>query len=275
MRSTAPRRRPSPACSSACRSGWSPSTSTRTNSLAPFLVFATQNPVEYEGTYPLPEAQVDRFMVRLEARLPSAAEEARMLAGHQGGDRVLELRPVADRAQVLEAQDAARRCTPPRRCATTSSRCCTTRARTTGVELGASPRAGLMLLRAAKARALLQGRDHALPDDVQALATIVLRTGSCSGPEAAGVGRPTSSPTRLRRRRRSEEPGVRSALGCRDAGPVAAARRRHVRRRAALRHRLRAAAAGRRCGAVGSGPARWARPSSASSTSAASSRSSP
>src|SRR5256714_1333400 len=69
----------------------------------PFLVFATQNPVEYEGTYPLPEAQVDRFMVRLELGYPDAAEEAGMLAGHESGDRVLDLRPVADRAEVVEA----------------------------------------------------------------------------------------------------------------------------------------------------------------------------
>ena len=75
----------------------------------PFLVFATQNPVEYEGTYPLPEAQVDRFMVRLALGYPDAAEEAGMLAGHEAGDRVLELRPVSDRAEVLEAVDAAQR----------------------------------------------------------------------------------------------------------------------------------------------------------------------
>src|ERR687890_400767 len=75
----------------------------------PFLVFATQNPVEYEGTYPLPEAQVDRFMIRVSLGYPDAAEEAGMLAGHEGGDRVLELQAVADRAEVLDAQDAARR----------------------------------------------------------------------------------------------------------------------------------------------------------------------
>src|ERR671916_1156403 len=75
----------------------------------PFLVFATQNPVEYEGTYPLPEAQVDRFMVRLSLGYPEPEEEAGMLAGHEGGDRVLELEPVVDRNDVLEAQDAARR----------------------------------------------------------------------------------------------------------------------------------------------------------------------
>src|SRR3954467_13713843 len=67
----------------------------------PFLVFATQNPVEYEGTYPLPEAQVDRFMVRLSLGYPTADAEAGMLAGHESGDRVLELEPVADRAEVV------------------------------------------------------------------------------------------------------------------------------------------------------------------------------
>src|SRR3954470_6752465 len=63
----------------------------------PFMVFATQNPVEYEGTYPLPEAQVDRFMARLSMGYPSPDAEAGMLAGHESGDRVLELEPVADR----------------------------------------------------------------------------------------------------------------------------------------------------------------------------------
>src|SRR5215218_8501000 len=69
----------------------------------PFLVFATQNPVEYEGTYPLPEAQVDRFMVRVSLGYPQAGAEAAMLAGHETGDRVLELEPVADRAEVVDA----------------------------------------------------------------------------------------------------------------------------------------------------------------------------
>src|SRR5919197_2433501 len=72
----------------------------------PFLVLATKNPVEYEGTYPLPEAQVDRFMVRLSLGYPNAEEEAGMLAGHEDGDRVLDLEAVADRTEVLEAQDA-------------------------------------------------------------------------------------------------------------------------------------------------------------------------
>src|SRR6195952_2561542 len=75
----------------------------------PFLVFATQNPVEYEGTYPLPEAQVDRFMVRLSLGYPDAASEAGMLLHHESGDRVLELEAVADRAEVVEAVETAHR----------------------------------------------------------------------------------------------------------------------------------------------------------------------
>jgi MoxR-like ATPase len=153
----------------------------------PFLVLATQNPVEYEGTYPLPEAQVDRFMVRLSLGYPSAAAEVGMLAAHESGDRVAELEPVAGAADLLAAQDA------------------TTRVLVTDalreyvvgvlgrtrvdprVELGASPRAGLLLLRAAKARALMAGRDHALPDDVQNLAAPVLAHRIVLAPEAVDV----------------------------------------------------------------------------------------
>src|SRR5438552_4733652 len=74
---------------------------------SPFMVLATQNPIEYEGTYPLPEAQVDRFMIRISLGYPDHAAEAGMLAAHETGDRVLALRPVATAAEVLAAQDAA------------------------------------------------------------------------------------------------------------------------------------------------------------------------
>src|SRR5436853_5329547 len=75
----------------------------------PFVVLATQNPIEYEGTYPLPEAQVDRFMVKISLGYPSRGAEAGMLADHEAGDRVLTLTPVATAADVLTAQDAAKR----------------------------------------------------------------------------------------------------------------------------------------------------------------------
>ena len=156
---------------------------------SPFTVFATQNPVEYEGTYPLPEAQVDRFMVRLSLGYPTPDEEASMLAGHEGGDRVLDLEPVADRADVLTAQDAARRVHASRALRDYIVALIRHTRDNAHVELGASPRAGLMLLRAAKAHALISGRDHALPDDVQALAQTVLAHRVMLVPEAAGVER--------------------------------------------------------------------------------------
>jgi MoxR-like ATPase len=156
---------------------------------SPFMVFATQNPVEYEGTYPLPEAQVDRFMVRLSLGYPSPDEEAGMLAGHESGDRVLDLEAVVDRTEVLTAQDAARRVHASRALRDYVVSLLRHTRDDSRVELGASPRAGLMLLRAAKAHALLKGRDHALPDDVQALAPAVLSHRIMLVPEAAGVAR--------------------------------------------------------------------------------------
>jgi MoxR-like ATPase len=155
----------------------------------PFLVFATQNPVEYEGTYPLPEAQVDRFMVRLSLGYPDPDAEAGMLAGHEAGDRVLDLEPVADRAEVVEAVAAAHRVHASRALRDYIVALLRRTRSDDRVELGASPRAGLMLLRAAKAQALIRGRDHALPDDVQQLAGAVLAHRLMLAPEAAGVSR--------------------------------------------------------------------------------------
>jgi MoxR-like ATPase len=155
----------------------------------PFLVFATQNPVEYEGTYPLPEAQVDRFMVRLELGYPDPQAEAGMLAGHEAGDRVLDLESVADRAEVVEAQDVVRRVHASRALRDYIVSLLRHTRADHRVELGASPRAGLLLLRAAKAHALIRGRDHALPDDVQTLAQPVLAHRLMLVPEAAGVDR--------------------------------------------------------------------------------------
>ncbi|MEO6857180.1 MAG: AAA family ATPase [Solirubrobacteraceae bacterium] len=140
----------------------------------PFLVLATQNPIEYEGTYPLPEAQVDRFMVRISLGYPDRSAEAGMLAAHETGDQVLTLRPVATAAEILAAQDAAGRVRAAVALRDYIVRLLWRTREDPRVDLGASPRAGLMLLRAAKAHAMMAGRDHALPDDVQALAVPVL-----------------------------------------------------------------------------------------------------
>jgi MoxR-like ATPase len=140
----------------------------------PFMVIATQNPIEYEGTYPLPEAQLDRFMVQLVLGYPEAAEEADMLATHGGRDVVFDLEPVADVGTVLAAQAAAAGVHGSEALRQYVVALCGATREDFRVELGASPRAALLLFRAAKALAALEGRDHALPDDVQALAPSVL-----------------------------------------------------------------------------------------------------
>jgi MoxR-like ATPase len=150
----------------------------------PFIVLATQNPIEFEGTYPLPEAQVDRFMARVSLGYPSAGGEVAMLRAHEATDRVEHLEAVATAADLLAVEDAARRvhATDALRGYVVSLLAHTRE--DPRAELGASPRAGLMLLRAAKARALLLGRDHALPDDVQAVAGVVLAHRIVLAPEA-------------------------------------------------------------------------------------------
>ena len=224
---------------------------------SPFMVFATQNPVEYEGTYPLPEAQVDRFMVRLSLGYPTPDDEAGMLAGHESGDRVLDLEPVVDHAEVLTAQDAARRVHASRALRDYVVTLLRHTRDDTRVELGASPRAGLMLLRAAKAHALVNGRDHALPDDVQALAPAVLSHRIMLVPEAAGVAREqivtdavAADPGALGAQR-ALRPRLRGARG------PAAAGRGHVRRGAAVRDRRRRSSCSARAQAAWIGLGAW------------------
>jgi MoxR-like ATPase len=154
----------------------------------PFVVLATQNPAEYEGTYPLPEAQLDRFMVRVSLGYPSPGAEAEMLEEHAERDQVLELGPVAEISTVRAAQAAVGAV----HASEALRRYCVSLGEATRsdprVELGASPRAVLMLFRAAKALAALEGRDHVLPDDVQALAMAVLGHRLLLAPEAFDEG---------------------------------------------------------------------------------------
>ena len=155
----------------------------------PFMVLATQNPVEYEGTYPLPEAQLDRFMVRVSLGYPSAGQEADMLSTHAAGDRVLDVAPVTSVEEILMAQQAAIEVHASAPLREYIVAVLTHTRHDQRVELGASPRAGLMLLKAAKASAALAGRDHALPDDVIELAPSVLAHRLMLAPTAFGVKR--------------------------------------------------------------------------------------
>ncbi|HEX4564755.1 MAG TPA: MoxR family ATPase [Solirubrobacteraceae bacterium] len=156
---------------------------------SPFIVLATQNPIEYEGTYPLPEAQLDRFMVRVSLGYPPARAESEMLAAHAGGDMVLEIAPVTTVQEILLAQQSATavHASAPLRDYIVALLARTREDRRTA--LGASPRAGLMLFKAAKASAVLDGRDHALPDDVKDLAESVLAHRIVLAPTAQDVSR--------------------------------------------------------------------------------------
>jgi len=140
----------------------------------PFIVMATQNPVEMEGTYPLPEAQRDRFMARISMGYPSAAAEAAMLDSHGGAFPLDAMTPVTDGDTVATLIEVVRTIyASPAIKAYIVDLAAATRA-TSALRLGASPRASLHLLRAARAYAALAGRDHVLPDDVQELVDPVL-----------------------------------------------------------------------------------------------------
>lgn len=140
----------------------------------PFIIMATQNPVEMEGTYPLPEAQRDRFMARLSMGYPTPAAEVAMLDHHGATSPLERLRPVTDAAGISRLIAAVRtvHASPAVRQYVVDIAAGTRRSSL--IRLGASPRATLHLLRAGRARAALQGRDHVLPDDIQAIAPVVL-----------------------------------------------------------------------------------------------------
>ena len=140
----------------------------------PFMVIATQNPIEFEGTFPLPEAQLDRFTMRLTLGYPDLADEARMLAAHSAAEPLDDLRPVATAADIEAAIEAVRSVFVEdslHRYVVALLRHTRSEAR---LVLGASPRAGIALLRVAKAHAAVRGRDYVVPADVKAVAVDVL-----------------------------------------------------------------------------------------------------
>ncbi|MFE5210707.1 AAA family ATPase [Streptomyces sp. NPDC056600] len=141
---------------------------------SPFMVVATQNPVEMEGTYPLPEAQRDRFMARVSIGYPSAEAELRMLDVHGGAPPLEDLQPVAHAHDIVKLIEAVREVHVSEAVRRYAVQLVTATRVHRDLRLGASPRATLHLLRASKAAAALAGREFALPDDVQALTEAVL-----------------------------------------------------------------------------------------------------
>ncbi len=140
----------------------------------PFIVVATQNPIEMEGTYPLPEAQRDRFMARVSMGYPSAAAESEMLDRHAGRDPLAELAPVTDAETVRDLIRTARGVYASPAVKEYVVEIVRATRSTSDLRLGASPRSALHLLQAAKASAAMAGREHVLPDDIRELAHAVL-----------------------------------------------------------------------------------------------------
>ena len=160
-----------------------------TNLLArPFMVMATQNPIEYEGTYPLPEAQLDRFTMRIAIGYPPLSEEAKMLTEQTADPPLDALEPVANAADAIALADDAKAVFVEE----SLNRYVVALLRATRGDsrlyLGASPRAGIAILRVAKARALADGRSYLEPDDIKAVAAAVLAHRLILAPEARSTG---------------------------------------------------------------------------------------
>jgi MoxR-like ATPase len=160
-----------------------------TNQLArPFMVMATQNPIEYEGTYPLPEAQLDRFTMRIAIGYPPLSEEAKMLTEQTADPPLDALEPVANAADAIALADEAKAIFVEE----SLNRYVVTLLRATRGDsrlyLGASPRAGIAILRVAKARALADARTFLEPDDIKAVAVAVLGHRLILAPEARSTG---------------------------------------------------------------------------------------
>jgi MoxR-like ATPase len=160
-----------------------------TNQLArPFMVMATQNPIEYEGTYPLPEAQLDRFTMRIAIGYPPLSEEAKMLTEQTADPPLDGLEPVANAADAIALADEAKAIFVEE----SLNRYVVALLRATRGDsrlyLGASPRAGIATLRVAKARALADSRTYLEPDDIKAVAVPVLAHRLILAPEARSTG---------------------------------------------------------------------------------------
>lgn len=140
----------------------------------PFHVLATQNPIEYEGTFPLPETQLDRFLLRVSLGYPTTADEIAIMAKQQYRHPIEQLGAVADSADVLRLQEAVRQIYVDDLVKQYIAALVTATRHHPEIYLGASPRGSLALFRTAQARALMYGRDFVLPDDVKVLAEAVL-----------------------------------------------------------------------------------------------------
>ncbi len=151
---------------------------------SPFLIMATQNPIEYEGTFPLPEAQLDRFMLRIQLGYPNPAEELTVLSAQQYQHPINNLSQVVSAQQLMAAQQAVREIYAADEIKRYIIDLVNASRQHPDVYLGSSPRGSLALFRTAQARAAMAGRDYVIPDDVKALAESTLAHRVIVGPAA-------------------------------------------------------------------------------------------
>jgi MoxR-like ATPase len=135
----------------------------------PFLVLATQNPIEHHGTYPLPESQLDRFLMRIKMGYPSRESEKEIIRNNAGHSPVDKVTPVMDAADVVAMQESVARVKVDESLLDYALEIIDRTRQTEQLSLGVSPRGAVMLHRAAQARAFLEGRDFCLPDDFKRL----------------------------------------------------------------------------------------------------------
>ena len=150
----------------------------------PFLIMATQNPIEYEGTFPLPEAQLDRFLIRIQIGYPKPAEELTILSAQQYQHPIQNLRQVISRQELLSVQQLVKEVYVAKEVKQYIINLITASRRHPDVYLGSSPRGSLALFRTSQARAAMSGRDYVIPDDVKALAEVTLAHRILVGPAA-------------------------------------------------------------------------------------------
>jgi len=155
----------------------------------PFLVMATQNPIELEGTFPLPEAQVDRFMLKIQIGYPSQAEENQILRRFRAADPLSELQQVATPEEIIAAQKERQDIRVEETIQDYIVRIGRATRENVDIQLGASPRATLSLFQASQAWAAIQGRDYVLPDDVKSMAPHVFSHRLIISPQAQLRGR--------------------------------------------------------------------------------------
>lgn len=154
----------------------------------PFFVLATQNPFEYEGTYPLPESQLDRFMMRIRVGYPPREYEVRMLQEHRDGELIDRVEQLLSPEQVLELQRQVRHISVHEDLVSYLMDIVEATRRSEHLSVGASPRAALNLYRAAQASAFVHGRDYVIPDDIKQLAVPVLAHRVIAASQLYGAG---------------------------------------------------------------------------------------